>query len=99
MISRQEFIEYFRSLDARIDGDDPLSPLWVPEEHGQITCQCFVCIKPIQAYKFKSKYYQWCRDTLNGETRCFSTSSESQQEWWGFTDPNDVPVWLLKWAT
>ena len=98
MLTRQEFIDYFLNLDDRIDGNDPLSPLWVPEENGEVTCHWFVCIKPIKAHRFKSVYYQWCRDTLNGETRCFSTDRERQQEWWGFTVKEDIVLWTLKWS-
>jgi hypothetical protein len=98
ILSRAEFIDYFRGLDYRIDGNDPFCPLWVPEEDGNINCQWFVAVKPLSVHKIKSSYYDWCNQTLKGSIRCFSSSLEEQQEWWGFTEHKDVVVWMLKWS-
>lgn len=98
MLTRVEFIEYFKKLDYRIDGNDPLCPLWVPEEEDYITCHWFVRVLPLGIKTIKSDYYRWCDQTLQGKVRCFSSDSEGQEEWWGFTHKEDVPVWILKWT-
>jgi len=97
VLTRPEFIDYFRNLDHRIDGTDPLCPLWIPEE-GHITCHWFVRVSPLGIHKFKWKYYDWCNRALQGKVRCFSSSSEEQEEWWGFTHEQDITAWILKWA-
>lgn len=97
MLTRDEFIEYFKNLDSRIDGNDPGSPLWVPEAEYVETCNWFVCVEPIGVHRFKSEYYQWCNSVLAGKVLCFSSDSEGQKEWWGFTCKEDVPIWMLKW--
>lgn len=93
VLDRQEFTEHFKSLDVRLAGPD--SPLWIPDE--ATPSEWFVCIKPIGVHKFKSEYYDWCNDTLKGRVRCYSSDSEGQQEWWGFTDQEDIVLWTLKW--
>ena len=95
MLTRSEFIDYFKNLDSRINGNDPGCPLWIPED--EIPSQWFVCVKPIGVHKFKFSYYDWCNKTLVGRVRCYSSSSEDLQEWWGFTRQEDIPIWMLKW--
>ena len=97
VLARSEFIDYFRNLDHRIDGADPLSPLWIPEEDGDVTCNWFVCVPPLGVDKFKWKYFEWCNQALCGKVRCFSSDAEGQKEWWGFTHQEDIMIWMLKW--
>lgn len=98
ILTRSEFTQHFKNLDHRIDGDDPFCALWVPEEHDHITCQWFVCVRPLSVHKFKRRYYDWCDQALHGQIRCFSSDQQGQQEWWGFTDRKDIALWMLKWT-
>jgi len=98
VLTRSEFIDYFRKLDYRIDGTDPLCPLWVPEEEDNITCHWFVQVPPLGMRKIKSGYYRWCHYALQGQVRCFSSDLEAREEWWGFTVERDITIWMLKWA-
>ena len=93
ILTRDEFADHFKSLDKRLAGPD--SPLWIPDEG--IPSEWFVCIKPIGVHRFKWKYFDWCNNTLKGRVRCYSSDTEGQQEWWGFTDKQDIVLWTLKW--
>lgn len=97
ILSRLEFIDYFKTLDSRIDSNDPDCPLWIPE-HDSEPSSWFVRVVPIKAHRFKRKYYDWCNNTLGGVVRCYSSDPDNQQEWWGFTNQKDIVPWLLKWS-
>ena len=82
------------------------SPLWNPQTKNG-TCEWFVNVRPIDFHlRFrpdgrgdaKGKYWAWCNQVLKGELRCFLSNSDDKIEWWGFTDRNDIPIWLLKWV-
>ena len=95
MLSRQEFSDHFNSLKNGLGDED--SPLWIPEQ----TCgpsQWFVCVKPLKVHTYKNDYYKWCNTTLKGRVRCYSSDSENKQEWWGFSDKQDIVLWTLKWT-
>jgi hypothetical protein len=93
ILDRTEFADYFNSLDSRLGGPD--SPLWIPDDFTP--SQWFVCVKPIGVHRFKFSYFDWCNKTLAGRVRCYSSDPENQKEWWGFTDKNDIALWMLKW--
>jgi hypothetical protein len=93
MLTRQEFADHFNALDNRLAVPD--SPLWIPDD--DTPSEWFVCVKPIGVHRFKFSYYDWCNKTLKGQVRCYSSSSEDQQEWWGFTHKEDIVLWTLKW--
>lgn len=93
ILERQEFADYFKSLDERLAGTD--SPLWIPDEGTP--SKWFVCTKPIGVHRFKFSYYDWCNKTLKGRVRCYSSDTDNEQEWWGFTNQEDIVLWTLKW--
>lgn len=95
ILTRKEFAHTFNALQEGLGND--ASPLWIPDEGQTLPSQWFVCVKPIGVHRFKSDYYQWCNSTLKGQVRCYSTSSDDQKEWWGFTNREDIVVWSLKW--
>lgn len=98
ILTRDQFADHFNSLDTRL-GDDN-SPLWIPEESidsSQDKPQWFACVKPIGVSRFKWEYFNWCNKTLNGKVYCYSSDSDNQQEWWGFTSKDDIVLWMLKW--
>lgn len=93
MLSRQEFADHFNSLDERLGKPD--SPLWIPDDN--LPSEWFVCVKPLGIHKLKEEYYAWCKSALKGRVRCYSSSPEEEQEWWGFTHQEDIVAWTLKW--
>ena len=96
MLTRAEFAEHFNKLDPRLGRED--SALWLPDEvESGGPSQWFVCVKPIGVHRFKFGYYDWCNKTLKGRVRCYSSDNDSKQEWWGFTDKEDIVIWMLKW--
>lgn len=98
--TREEFKEW---IDRNFDGVsvEPDSPLWIPEHDLQSTlCGWFVTVKPLKLNDtgLKAGYYSWCRENLSGYTRCFYSDTDSQHECWGFTNYDDIVLWLLKYA-
>ena len=75
------------------------SPLWIPER-DQIKCQYFVKTKPVESrYKLKKNdYWDWCRKNIRADVKCFWSNQEDHEEWWGFTDYDDIMLWILKWS-
>ena len=105
MLSREQFAQMFEEVKPGLGL--PSSPLWIPEEglddYPHVRCEWFVCVRPKIRHVYdpveKSVYWSWCQNNLNGHVRCFSSNTEGREEWWGFTDANDVALWLLKWGT
>jgi hypothetical protein len=98
MLTRKEFKNYFnKKFD--IVGDN--HPLWIPDHDLAEPCQYFVNF-PIPTSQHvwrggeKSEFWLWCDTNLYGETRCFSSSDNS--EWWGFTTKDDIVMFVLKWS-
>jgi hypothetical protein len=93
ILSRSEFSDYFNSLKPGLG--DPDSPLWEAEYHFPNQFQYFIKIEPISFSK--SNFWRWCYQNLKGQVRCFSSSIDSREEWWGFTDQSDIVWFSLKW--
>lgn len=102
VLDRTEFADHFNSVKPGL-GDES-SPLWAPEEDtGPL--QWFVCVEPLsQSPKRKAHevtkdvYWAWCNENLVGTTRCYSSDYQGKQEWWGFSDKQDIVLWTLKWT-
>ena len=93
ILTRDEFAHTFNTLKEGLGNED--SPLWIPDDN--LPSEWFVCVKPIGVHRFKFDYYNWCNSALRGQVRCYSSASEDQKEWWGFTNKDDIVVWMLKW--
>lgn len=77
------------------------SAVWIPEESGKVKCQWFVAVPPVHAghsSNFRQGYWDWCNQHLKGHVRCFMRNPDNNEEWWGFTDRNDIVLWVLKWS-
>ena len=109
VLTRQEFIDYFKQYFKDVGNET--SAMWIPEivdKDTRIKCAWFVCVKPIAMnrsgsprlthYTSKSDYWLWCTEHLTGYVRCFSSNDFNEQEWWGFTDHDDIAIWLLRWS-
>ncbi len=96
ILTRDKFIEHWDNLKPGMGG--PTSPLWHPEKNEEQQFNWFVNVRPIRVFDHHDgdKFYQWCLENCQGIVRCFS--SNYTEEWWGFTDQNDIAWWLLKWS-
>jgi hypothetical protein len=99
IVSREEFIAAIEeeSPGSYLTADG--SPLWIPEAEFTPKTKCikFILTKRLNfKNEAKDAYWEWCNSTLNGQVRCFSSGDEN--EWWGFSNPDDVVIWSLKWA-
>ena len=101
MITREEFIAWWDKLVPENPANRPDHPLWIPETQ----------LKPgppsqwfVQHYYKEEldngEYWTWCNANLRGQARCYMQNEEEGNcwEWWGFTDQQDVVLWMLKWA-
>ena len=95
LLDRAEFAQHFNRTQDGL-GDNS-SPLWIPEDDGAPS-EWFVCVEPLKSHNFKQGYWDWCNTTLSGKVRCYSSDSDNQKEWWGFTDKQDIVLWTLKWT-
>ena len=96
MLTRQQFADYFNSLKPNLGNDD--SPLWILEWDIIKECQWFVKVNPIKIPCDTHSYWKWIHDNLKGEVRCYTSDSDNQEEWWGFTHKGDIVWWLLRWS-
>jgi hypothetical protein len=105
MITRKEFSEYFNAIGHQFGSNG--SPLWEAEYDLDQKCQWFVKVKPLHIsseltadgkYRIKDIYWDWCGKNMSGNTRCFSSNSDEHEEWWGFTNKDDLTLWMLRWA-
>ena len=101
ILTRQEFSDYFNNLETDKELGGPDSPLW-EAECDIPNCQWFVKVRPLnisgKRHGYKNSYWNWCNKNLNGATRCFSSDTDPEgDEWWGFTDKNDIVLWILRW--
>jgi hypothetical protein len=94
MLTRDEFAHHFEEIKEGLGQTN--SPLWCAEESTS-RCDWFICVKPLRVHNFKKTYWDWCNNNLQGKTACYSSDSENEQEWWGFTDKQDIVLWTLKW--
>lgn len=99
ILSRKDFVTHFEKLLGQINNN---SAIWIPEMGlAEFRSQWFVCVKPVlgcQWHFTKSDYWNWCDKNLKGRIRCYSSDNVQQEEWWGFTDKRDIPLWILKWS-
>lgn len=86
VVNREQFITIFD-----INSDDHV--VWAYEKHISIKSSHFVCIPSII---IRENYWKWCEKTLKGRVACYS--SNDNEEWWGFTEKEDIMIWMLRWS-
>lgn len=83
--SREEFSSLFPDVDDSI--------IFIPETIYNVKTYNFVCIKPIP---LEDDWFTWIEENCDGKVMCFS--SNEKEEWWGFTNRDDIFLFLLRWA-
>mgnify|MGYP000299996207 CR=1 FL=1 len=107
MYSRQEFADYWNNEKNGLGNNN--SPLWEAECMLLVKCEYFILTmvdnrqEHIYGTFGKQKFWEWCGDNLQGDTRCFSSgecgdNSSSYSEWWGFTHKADIVLFMLRWC-
>lgn len=97
ILSRHEYRMWVRLREPRFYPRS--SPAWThePPKHPG---QWFVKVRPIRVSRSsysKTDYWAWCNKNLQGRLLCYWSDTENQEEWWGFTNKDDIAIWLLKW--
>jgi hypothetical protein len=93
IVSREEFSNIFNTIKPGFG--DTGSPLWEADRGIVLGCQWFVKASTID-FSCRDTYWKWCSTNLKGVTRCFSIGEE--EEWWGFTNKDDIVIWTLRWV-
>lgn len=99
VMTRAQFINYLEE-NHFLSVSDPTHPVWFAESDtalavaNPVKCVSFLRVSSFTIFE-KDSYWDWCEKTLSGQVRCFVSGQE--HEWWGFTDPDDVVIWSLKW--
>lgn len=109
ILDRYDFIKYFESME---NGNSELTErggaLWFPETDPFLNIdnsppsEWFINISPkIVSNRnnwsdLRDQYWEWCSQNCKGTVRCYSSSEE--EEWWGFTNKQDIVWWVVKWG-
>lgn len=93
ILTRQQFADYFNKIVTGLG--DPCSVLW-QAEHINNPCKFFVRLRKPVDCEHMSDFHVWCENYTDGEVRCFSSGARG--EWWGFTNKDDIVLWMLKWG-
>lgn len=98
ILNRTQFALHFEQIQPGMGKQS--SPLWAPEEYLKVhQSTSFICVKPINLLQIgKAIYWDWCKQHLQGRVLCYSSDIISEQEWWGFSNPDDIVFWLLRWT-
>ena len=98
ILNRTQFAIHFNNLQPGLGNRS--SALWSPEEYLRVNKSvAFVCVKPINVSAIgKVLYWNWCKKHLQGKVACYSSDDINEEEWWGFTNPDDIVFWMLRWA-
>jgi hypothetical protein len=95
MITRSEFITWWNDQLPKNPVDDLEHVLWIPET--QIVpgppSEWFIKM-PITT---DDDFWDWCRSSLRGIVRCYSCDNDGGL-WWGFTNKQDIVVFILRWS-
>lgn len=98
ILTREQFIAWWDSWVPENTADRLDHPLWQPEtdlKPGPPSLW-FVCASCQRTSK--DNYWDWCNSNLRGLVRCYMLDEEADEEWWGFTNRDDITWWMLKWA-
>ena len=98
ILNRQQFADWFEAVEPGMG--QAHSVLWIPEEATQQHFEWFVLCTNVNAWRNpyeRRKFWSWVRKNLQGHTVCFS-SSETEGDWWGFTQRSDIAWFLLRWS-
>lgn len=110
ILTRKEFSDLFNTYKQGLG--DTNSPLWLPEQSDmighvkKIKSEWFICVNPIperhgtltSLNSIDLNYHAWCWQHCKGRVLCYSSDTDNDEEWYGFTVEDDIPLWLLRWA-
>ena len=94
VLTKKQFRQHFESLKkglGKLDG-----PLWEPEKYFKVNTRWFTCVKVIKTVS-DDEYFFWLQNNCAGTVLCFSSDTDNNEEWYGFTHHADIMLWLLRW--
>ena len=95
LLTREQFRDYWNAVMPGMG--DPCSPLWAREDYSGGQCYWFINQR-VQGWSYPmiDRYWNWCDKNCRGTVICYASSDS--EEWWGFSDSDDIPLWLLRWS-
>ena len=98
VLTRQEFQHWVEKRFPHMAGYH--SAIWSVETKK--ISRWFVLTKPVSMQRdgrrLKDQYWNWCNAHCAGQLLCYYSDFDNQEEWWGFSDKQDIALWLLKWT-
>jgi len=76
----------------------PETDAYLNEDGKKPPSSWFVCCVPIDLNGpngIAGYFFDWCSKNLKGYISCYYSSGT--EEWWGFTEKDDLFFWMLKW--
>jgi hypothetical protein len=89
--SREEFISFWEKNLV-----DPAGPMWCYERFSKKKSNHFIKIQPLRISSQHNAFHSWCEGNISGSVICYSSSDT--EEWWGFSNYQDILIWCLKWG-
>lgn len=96
ILTRDQFVEIMKTKFGTLSNGHPI---WCVEQYPHLQSQWFVCVTPLKLGNNKNYFWNWCDKNLTSTLRCYYSSSDDDEEFWGFSgEVSDILIWLLKWA-
>ncbi len=98
VLNKDEFIELVNTLMRHhgIDVSDESHPMWEVEHGNPEKCQFFCSVKGNKE-TINKEYWDWIEQTMTGSVIRFLYDDVNHSDLWGFSNQEDVTMWLLKW--
>lgn len=99
MLNRKQFSKKFNQIRPGLG--DRNSPLWsIEKTNNRKPSKWFLSVPPLQLlpYDTKDQFWHWVNSTCEGQVLCYSSDSDNQEEWWGFTRHKDAVTFFLKFS-
>jgi hypothetical protein len=95
ILSRQEFIDH---LNIEFPGEDfgqVSHPVWSYELYAPVKSNWFI---KTQVVEKSASWDGWTFKGQKGTVLCYISDNTADEEWWGFSDKDDIVFWLLKFG-
>lgn len=101
--TREQFVAWWDQWVPENPANRRDHPLWIPEMEIKPGPPSAWFVKASSRNNWawrigREDYWAWCNANCSGIIRCYMLDEEKEEEWWGFTNKDDMVIWMLKWA-
>lgn len=97
ILTREQFVDWWDQVVPENPANRPDHPLWIPETEIRPGAPSGWFVKASCRRTGQPDYWSWCDANLKGMVRCYMLDEQADAEWWGFTNQEDLLIWMLKW--